>query len=352
VSTEGTTFYTLDVITGNVIFSADVEAAATAAGVNRTGLSYANALVAGPASFSPGQLSSSTAGHPSDLTDRVFIGDLHGRLWKFLSKSPDTPILMADLGQDQPVGVPPALLAFPPPPAPLPKAYIYIATGNDRRVPASTVFKIFGFRDEDTSSTDFTPGTRTVLVADSTVFVYPNQSSNLFVQTMPTDAGGNSLNFRGTIQPATAFTDTNPPLGRVIFGGTRFNGFLSTFAPTPYPCLATFDSVIFALGATTGGAAYDLNASGQDAYTIFSNSRKLAIQILRQPAASSSSTGQQAKLFMDEGLMSSGTSPNPPSPPGFAPLSTKLPPTVALYTRSAGDNSVFPQYSSPRLCGQ
>jgi hypothetical protein len=339
---EGSFFYTLDAITGDVIASVDVEAAAATNSVTRVGLSYSNALVAGPAAFSAIQLTPLQAGHPSEITSRVYFGDLHGRLWKINSASPDQVVLMGDVGVDQPLGVSPALISLGSPVKP----HIYLASGNDSRAPGP--FKIFGYRDDSGSDTNNSAGTRAPSVDDALVFDYLPQSKSLFVKALQ-DSVGNQ--YRGTIQPATAFTTGSPVNGRVFFGGTRFTGFNATI-----PCLATFDTIIFALGAETGGAAYDLNASGDDAYVVFSNSRKLAIQVIRQPGADPAST-QPAKLFLDEGLMSGGTSPNPPAPPGFAAAIVPQPPSVTLTLRTGSNTnvfgtnySVFPQFSAPRVC--
>jgi hypothetical protein len=341
---EGTFFYTLDALTGSVIGSIDVEAAASANGVTRSGLSYPNALVAGPAAYSANQLKPLQAGHPSEITTRVFFGDLHGRLWKVNSSLPNTAVLMADLGANQAVGVPPALIALGLPANP----HIFATSGNDSR--AAGPFKTFAFKDDSGSDSNTSPGTRTPSSApapldDLTVFEYPPQSKSLFVRPL---AAADGTQFRGTIQPATAFTDSTPPNGRVFFGGTRFTGFNSTI-----PCLATFDTIIFALGAETGGAAYDLSSSGDDAYVVFSNSRKLAIQVIRQPGATPGSTSQPAKLYLDEGLMSGTTSPNPPAPAGFSAEIVPTPPSVMLAARSGGGGptaTFFPQYSTPRIC--
>ena len=54
--------------------------------------------------------------------------------------------------------------------------------------------------------------------------------------------------FRGSVQPATAFNDASPPLGRVFFGGNRFNLPDSPFAPQPQPpCRSSFDAILFAV---------------------------------------------------------------------------------------------------------
>ena len=129
---EGTTFYTLDALTGDVLASADVEPAAAAAGLTRSpaDLTYitesgrtatiANALVANAVAFAPGRYAPLTSPHPAKYkTTRVYIGDLYGRFWKFLSAFPDVPIPVADLGVRQPAATAATVIGLPalPPPA-------------------------------------------------------------------------------------------------------------------------------------------------------------------------------------------------------------------------------------------
>jgi hypothetical protein len=332
---EGTTFFTLDVTTGDVVAAVDVEQEAADAGVQRTGLSYANALVASPVAFNATEFRTiGGPGHPADPVTRVYIGDLHGRLWKFLSSDPTQALLLADLGADQPVGTAGALLGLP---GDAPKPFIYVTSGHDSRAPANTGFKLFGFRD-DGDDTTATYGSATA-TTDPDVNVY-SPGAYLFSKDLGT-------NFRGTIQPATALNTANS--GRVFFGGTRFNEPGTAFAPAPPPCRSSFDSVIFALGAETGGAAYDLNSSGSDEFVIFSNSRKTALQVIKQPTPTGTPTAQgKGVLVIDEGLMGSG-SVTPPPPPGLQPQIPAAP-IVALALPDPTDPRRFAQFSSPRLC--
>jgi hypothetical protein len=85
---------------------------------------------------------------------------------------------------------------------------------------------------------------------------------------------------------ATTASTASTTVGRVFFGGTRFNRPSSTFAPPvpPFPCRSSFDSIIYALGAQSGLAAYDL-AFG-NAYQIFQDSRIVALSTQAAPNAS------------------------------------------------------------------
>ena len=60
----------------------------------------ANAVGFNPKIFSP-----LTTVHPAaSQVTRVYIGDVHGRLWKFLTARPDVALPVADLGPGQAVG--------------------------------------------------------------------------------------------------------------------------------------------------------------------------------------------------------------------------------------------------------
>jgi hypothetical protein len=322
---EGTTFYALDALSGDVISSVDVETAAATAGLTRSGIPYTNALVADPAAFSPARYRPGVAPHPSSAaTTRVYMGDLYGRVWKFLVTNPGVAIPLADLGADQPVGTAASLLGLPPAPPPpaaptLVKPYIFLASGNDNR--ANGPFKIFGFRDD---GDDVTTATGGQVSANQVTSFLPAVSLYTRVYDEGAVTNGAAATpfpvFRGTAQPAAAFTNDNPLRGVVFFGGTRFNPPVSAYAPLPvsgnpasYPCRSTFDSIVYALGASTGAAAYDLNAAGDDAYQIFSNSRMTSIRTQADP----NPTSGGSSVVKDEGLVTGPVSP--PPKPGVPP---------------------------------
>ena len=127
-------------------------------------------------------------------------------------------------------------------------------------------------------------------VTQNGIDVYPPMQSLFVIPFEP--------NFRGTVQPATAYSEAASGAGRVFFGGTRFNPPNSTYAPPvpPFPCRSSFDSILYALGAQSGLAAYDL-AFG-NAYQIFQDSRIVAISTQAAPGAS--------VLAKDEGLSKTG----------------------------------------------
>jgi hypothetical protein len=350
---EGSTFFTLDALSGDVIAAADVEAAAASVGLTRTGLTYPNALVANAVGFNPAVFSLLQTVHPAaSAPTRVYIGDIHGRLWKFLTSRPEVAIPMADLGEDQPVGTAVSLLGMPPSPD-TPVPFIFAVSGNERR--ADGPFKMFGFRDDGTD-TDVTIGSGVFANEVTTFLPVVSLHTRTYDQGTPeADCGyTEEAVFRGTIQPATAFecssitTGTcNDPLGRVFFAGTRLNLPNTVFAPpTPlacglgdYPCRSSFDSIIYALGAKTGLAAYDLNAAGDDAYRIYRDNRIAAIAMLADPDP----TRGGSSFNPDEGKMK--TPPKPPPPPGVPPTSTSATANV-LMVRLPGEPPPSVHYGS------
>ena len=325
---EGTTFYTLDALSGDVVASVDVELAAAANGLTRGGLPYPNAIVANVVGFNPSAYALLSTVHPAaSKVTRVYFGDLHGRLWKVLAAAPDVAIPIADLGADQPVGTAASLIGMPPQPD-VPVPHVYVTSGNERR--AEGPFGIFGFRDDggDTETALGGSTTEAGVTTFAPAVLLRDPDDNPFVrefdQGLPDADCGYTVEavFRGTVQPTTVFEESPTGLlGRVFFAGTRLSLPNTVFAPpTPlacgtgdYPCRSTFDSIIYALGAKTGVAAYDLNSAGDDAYRIYRDSRIAAITMLADPDPARGGSS----FTPDEGQME-GT-PKPPPPPGVPP---------------------------------
>jgi hypothetical protein len=323
---QGTTLYTLDARTGDVVASADVEPVATANGMSRPGrlgadgVAYGNAIVANPVAFNPSRFAPGTSPNPAaSVVTRVYVGDLYGRLWKLLSATPSVVIPFADLedpsgtGPHQPVGTAASLIGLPPGVPPV-TPYIFVTTGNDNR--ENGPFLVGAFRD-DGDDTTTTVGAS--VAANSVRAFLPAVSlfTRVFDVGPVVNAGAPTPYpvFRGTTQPASAFTDAVPPEAVVFFAGTRFNPPLSAFAPLPvagnaatYPCRSTFDSIIYSLQAKSGAAAYDLNSTGDDAYQIRQDSRIVGL---------GTEAGQGGSYFTaDEGLNKPGKPADPPPPPG------------------------------------
>jgi hypothetical protein len=369
---EGTTHYTLDALSGDVIAAADVEDVASSYGLTRS-LSYPNAIVANSVSFNRSAFTSISAQvfnmnpHPwSFVSARVYVGDIHGRLWKILTAYPDVVLPAADLGADQPVGTAVALLGEDVDPLNHDPATmipnIFVTSGAEKR--AAGPFRNFSLRDDGTDTDPTTTGTRVYSNPSdgSTVTSYlpvDTQFSETFDQGEPMASCGYTTEavFRGTVQPTSAVECDAPLAGskctgnilqRVFFGGTRLSLPNTKYAPpTPlacstgeYPCRSQFDSILYALGVKTGQAAYDLNASGDDAYVIFRDSRIAAISFQADPDA----TRGGSRFVADEGLMKS-TPPKPPPPPGIPPTTTSATANVIL-KRDSGQPAPAVQYGS------
>ena len=324
---EGTNFYTLDALSGEVLASVDVG--------SRSGFTdYRNALAANAVGFNPKVFDLLKTVHPAAAQiTRVYISDVHGRVWKFLTRDPGVKLPVADLGTGQAVATAVSLLGLPPQPG-TPVPHIFVTSGADKR--AAGPFQVFAFRD-DGADADFAVGASSLSGAVETFLPNVQLFARFFDQGVPDASCGYTTEavFRGTVQPAAAFecaggvtqgpsgAQCASPVGRVFFAGTRLSVPNTVFAPiTPlacgsgvYPCRSQFDSIIFALGATTGLAAYDLNASGDDAYRIFRDSRIAAITVQADP-----DPGRGGSSFTpDEGLMKGV--PEPPPPPGVPPTS-------------------------------
>jgi hypothetical protein len=254
VSTEGHTFYALDVLTGDVIARHDVGSGTSAA-------SIPNAIVAAPAAFAGNNPNVTT------LTTAVYFADIHSRVFKFLPDSPGTaPALFRDLSGDGDQPIANGLAVFDAnSDGSGNKPHILIETGNDSRVgarPSTPRFRLYAFRDNNgTAENVFTP----IDLEDG---------------------------FRGTAAPTATFDDLG---GLAFFVATKFN-------PPGQTCESSFDSLVYALNATTGDAAYDLNASGQDLYATLTNQR----------VTSTSVAFGQAVLDMGLGV---DQPPPPPAPP-------------------------------------
>ena len=227
-----------------------------------------------------------------------------------------------------------------------PVPYVYITSGADSR--QGGPFRIYGFLDGgDDANTSTTAGP----VTDGITTFAPMQM--LFTQPFdpgtpeaPCEGTTVAAVFRGTVQPATAFqcgdvtvdettgqVQCNDKVGRVFFAGTRLSPPNTTFSPpTPlacgtgyYPCRSQFDSIIYALGAETGSAAFDLNAgTDEDAYRVFRDSRLSAIQMLADPNAAKGTSS----FVPDEGRVKGA--PKPPPPPGVPGAASSSTPNVVM----------------------
>jgi hypothetical protein len=298
VSTEGKTFFVFDVLSGDLLYGHDVPN-------GNTTFIAENALVANPVAYNVGQLNQNASGNfAGDRATRVYFGDLHGRMWKFVTALPNSltrffqPSDEGYVDAQHPIGVPAALIAVPPGGIGAPKPHVFYETGRDNRLfrpPAATPpFQMFGLRDDRTDN-------------EAT-----NGATMVFDEPFPE-------RFRGTIQPTTIFAAGG--LGRVFFAGTQFNPIGGAV------CVSSFDSIIFALGVETGEAAYDLTSPDD----------KSARMGGRRVMALSTAFGH---LVVDQGL---GADTAPP-PPRNAHDAQAAPGSVNVFVRPG---SVF---NTVRLC--
>ncbi len=341
---EGSALFTLDTLTGDVVRVANTT-------TPLTGQPAGNAIVASPSVFIPGRYKPKTGPHPAAHTaTRVYVGDLHGQMWKTLVGEPQgsdpqaqTAILAASLGPNQPIATPAALLGLPPGSAAV-KPYIYAATGNDTRYTTGP-FKYFALWDQgdDTTTATTTPATETGITTYPPVTVpLDTADSSKFLPQQFASGGSGSCGatmtespFRGDVQPATAYDcsadngacDVTKTRGVVFFAGNRLNLPNTRFAPpTPlaygatgcgggkYPCRSSFDSIVYALGATSGDAAYDLGGSDKS-YRIFYDSRTGAINMQADPDPTRGGT----KFNRDETLVKPAVPIAPPPKAGIPP---------------------------------
>jgi len=320
-SNEGKTFFTLKASTGQpvTVTSSDGQTFPGTFGVGSGTPTYItnNALVANPAGWNAFQLDDPTLPQRSqDKVTRVYIPDLHGRIFKFPVGS------WGDFGPTQPFANGLALLKTPDNAHEL----VFAESGNDPRVPLGLTppFRAYGFEDKSppTAGSPLNGSNSATVISGSS---FPKDLVN---------PGNTAIRYRGTVQPTTGFaTDASlGTVGRVFFAGTRYIADLLNNG-----CASTFETLLLADGALTGGAAYDFsgnaNVSGGGAgYATLVGNRTTGIQVV----------GGQVLVGQSGGLASSGSqaAPAPPPPPGggMPPPAPPTPPfliTLALRPSSA-----------------
>jgi hypothetical protein len=145
-----------------------------------------------------------------------------------------------------------------------------------------------------------------------------------------------SIKYRGTTAPTTGFAtdpNTSATVGRVFFAGSRAIGDLLGNG-----CVSTFDTLIFARGAVTGGAAYDFTnntnvTTGGAGYATMMGNKTTGIQVV----AGQVIVGESGGIAAGGGT---NAPPGPPPPPatGMPPPAPPAPPfimTLALKPSSA-----------------
>jgi hypothetical protein len=266
----------MDAITGDILRTVNI-GSATGVGL-RT-----NFLSAPVAGFIPNKLQFSKQVNAADgPATAAFVGDLHGRLFRFSTADLTTATTLRDYGTNQPIGV--AVSALDLSDGTSNKPHVYGVTGNDNRIfdshaiptVATPPFVMFGLRDDGASIT------------------------NLFSPTSTTGMIPFPERFRGTTQPLVARAS---PFNVVFFIGTQFNPAGTSPDPLQDPCVSSFDSILFAINANDGNAAYDLQTGATDDRSAIWRGQK--VQNL---------TARGGKVVLDTGLQA-GAAPPPPPPP-------------------------------------
>lgn len=288
---EGKTFYVLDALSGDVIRSFDIPNGSPAP-LPPPNTVLTNFLVAPPVVYSEDNDGNSPSGYRfignpiAAKAKTVYFGDLHSRIWRYDATTPAAAptkffeAATATVG-NQPFATAVSVLQNRPD-ATLPgDVQIYAETGHDRRVPVpaegnrpavpgAPPFKAYALKDPMNGS----PG-----VVQFTRDFEPN--------------------YRGTVQPASAFAGSAlPPTPVVFYGGTKF---------TSAECVGRFDSILIALKgivAVPGAppdAAFDLKATGDDAFIELTGKKINALRV-----------SGEGNLVVDQGL----NAENAPPPPG------------------------------------
>jgi Tfp pilus tip-associated adhesin PilY1 len=169
VTTEGTTFFALDVLTGDVIGTSSQAAHTLTGGSSASGIR--NSLAANVAAFASKPLSFNDPSNPNitnpatEKVTSVYFPDLYSRVWKFDPDAPATaPTVFANVSTDgdQPFGNGVALINFNSN-STSPKPHVFFEAGNDRRVAlpqGSPFFRMYGYRDEGNGGRSHAAGLR------------------------------------------------------------------------------------------------------------------------------------------------------------------------------------------------
>jgi hypothetical protein len=243
-----------------------------------------------------------------------------------------TPLMLADVNgtgvTQHPLGVSAAMLNYEDPLTQggngSERPHLYVESGNDNRIflptdptPTTPPFKAWGLVDRNPDDS-----------TDATGDGVTGPVKVLFAKDFP-------ALYRGTTQAATAFEGSG--LGRVFIAGTRFNPPGTPNAPPPPPCRSSFDSILFALGAASGNAAYDLNG-GTDEYVEYLDEKVMSVQVVR------------GHVVVDRGL-GADIAPTPPPAvlisqpvPGSVFTGTSVPESYAIANRET------PFRAQPTLC--
>ncbi|MET0553901.1 MAG: hypothetical protein ABW221_12735 [Vicinamibacteria bacterium] len=328
---EGARIYALDALTGDVIASHNV------GNRNNAATPFTNVVAAAPTVYQAERLSFRPEGGINESVieaTAAYFPDIHGRVWRMLTNNPTaTPLMLADVNgtgvTQHPLGVSAAMLNYIDPTGDqggngAERPHLYVESGNDNRIflptdanPTTPPFKAWGLIDRNPDDS-----------ADAGGDGVTGPVKVLFTKDFP-------ALYRGTTQAATAFAEGG--LGRVFIAGTRFNPPGTVNAPPPPPCRSSFDSILFALGAASGNAAFDLNG-GNDEYVEYRDEKVMSVQAVR------------GHIVVDRGLGADIA----PTPPPAVLISQPVPGSVfngiSVPENYAIANRETPFRAQPTLC--
>ena len=289
-SGNGKTFYQLDALTGDVVSSYTVPD-----GLSTYTLTDGNAIVAGPSAYNPRQLDppGTTAPDPVDRVTRVFFPDIQGRIWKVTVNGAPVQGNFLDAGPGQPFANPVSLLKIDGVGLRLrqlgqrqPRAGLRGAVQDVR--PQGPRWR--RFRERGCHPRAPRP---------------PSRSTSRRRDRLLSSSEARPSPRRRTTRPIN--------LG--FFEGTRFN------PAGAASCQSSFDTILFAVRALSGGAAYDFNNDGTaDMYTVFAQTKDMGIQVAGGSLYRSASG-------------SLGAAPSPTPDPN--PTPTPAPPKPAYIVQTA-----------------
>jgi len=288
---EGKTFYVLDALTGDVIRNFDIPNGSPAS-LPPPNTVLTNFLVAPPVVYAEDNDGNSPSGYRfignpiAAKAKTVYFGDLHSRIWRYdaaAPASPPTKLFEAAAGTvgNQPFATAVSVLQNRPDTALPGDVLVYAETGYDRRVPVPA--------EGNRPAVPGAPPFKAYAITDP---MSGSAGTVQFTRDFET-------NYRGTTQPASAFAGTAlPPTPVVFYAGIKF---------TSEECVGSFDSILIALKgivAVPGAApeaAFDLKATGDDAFIEFEGKKINAIRV-----------SGEGSLVVDQGL----NAENAPPPPG------------------------------------
>jgi hypothetical protein len=199
-----------------------------------------NAIPATPTLYNPHD---EDAADNKDFVTRVYVPDVHGRVWKLITSDPDpanwTMNIFAEMGPDHPITAAVTLMKdiFQPN-----RVFVMGGSGGDRRAPipqGGFKFRIWLDKDVETANT-------TQYASDSfeseRIF---NPEERMFV-------------------PAVTAGEIGDPLPAVVFFAASREDFDRTV------CTITFNSSLYALGIESGNPEFDLDSSqpGEDVVSL------------------------------------------------------------------------------------